>query len=183
MSNVQNHINKHNNKIHNKKAPNQDERKCNCKEKIDENGNKKKDCPLSEKCLTQDIAYKAVVTCQDENENAMPKKVYHGLTEQTFKARYTTHKSSFKHRNSTSKTALSTYIWKLKDRNLKPKIKWSIKAKAFSFSSGSKKCNLCLTEKLIILHANQKESLNKRDELLSKCTHMRKFKLVECKPD
>lgn len=70
-----------------------------------------------------------------------------------FQKRYTEHKSSFKTEKKNSIT-LSTYVWKLKKRGLKPEIKWSVKARG----------------------------LNKREELLYKCTHKGKFKLSECEP-
>ena len=66
-------------------------------------------------------------------------------------------------------TTLSEHVWKLKDQ----KITWSIKAKAHAFSRGSRRCDLCITEKLIILLADQRHSLNQRTELLSKCPHKR----------
>jgi hypothetical protein len=39
-------------------------------------------------------------------------------------------------------------------------------------------CNLCLTEKLIILTANQNTMLNRKNELLETCRHQRKHLLV-----
>jgi hypothetical protein len=48
-------------------------------------------------------------------------------------------------------------------------IKWSIKAKGHAFSSGGRACDLCLTEKLVILTSDQNSTLNKRDELLEIC--------------
>jgi hypothetical protein len=46
------------------------------------------------------------------------------------------------------------------------------------FSSGGRSCNLCLTEKLEILTADQNSMLNKRDKLLEACIHQRKHLLV-----
>ena len=76
-------------------------------------------------------------------------------------------------------TTLSEHVWKLKDNNIPFKITWSIKSKAYSFSSGSKKCDLCITEKLTILRSNPRFSLNQRTELLSKCPHKKYFCLGE----
>ena len=42
---------------------------------------------------------------------------------------------------------------------------------------GTRKCYLCLCEKLKIPTANSASLLNKRDELVSKCRHMTKFTL------
>ena len=49
------------------------------------------------------------------------------------------------------------------------------------FSSGSKACDLCLTEKLAILTENKISMLSKRDELLETCRHRRKHLLVSVK--
>ena len=43
-------------------------------------------------------------------------------------------------------------------------------------------CDLCLTEKLIILTADQNTMLNRRDELLESCRHRRKHLLVSLFP-
>ena len=111
----------------------------------------------------------------------IPKKVYHGLTSRTFKKRYNEHMRSFKKELAQS-TTLSTYVWKLKKKGLEPEVSWSIHKKAHTFSSGSKKCDLCLTEKMAILFANPIESLNTRDEIMSKCRHQAKFTLKKAKP-
>ena len=102
---------------------------------------------------------------------------YYGLTENEFKSRCSKHKSFFgdKTRNQTT---LSSYIWKLKDREIPRVVNWSIKARGHPFSSGGRSCDLCLTEKLVILTADQNSMLNKRDELLEACRHRRKHLLV-----
>ena len=73
------------------------------------------------------------------------------------------------------------HILKLKDDNIHFDVTWSIKARGHAFSSGSKACDLCLTEKFVILTANQNTMLNKRDELLETCQHRRKHLLVSVK--
>ena len=98
------------------------------------------------------------------------------ITELQFKKRYSKHKSSFKIRPQ-GHTTLSSYIWKLKDKQIKYETKWSIKARGHAFSSGGRACDLCLTEKLVILTADQNSMLSKRDELLETCRHQRKHLL------
>ena len=49
--------------------------------------------------------------------------------------------------------------------------------KAYPYICGTRKCDLCLSEKLMIARANSASLLNKRDELVSKCHHMNKFTL------
>ena len=46
-------------------------------------------------------------------------KNYIGLTEGTFKQRFSQHKATFKHRKYTNSTELSKYIWKLRDNKIK----------------------------------------------------------------
>ena len=61
------------------------------------------------------VVYQAVVERQDNNET----QSYIGIIEGPFKLRYNNHNNTFrkaKHKNSTS---LSTYIWDLKDKNIK----------------------------------------------------------------
>ena len=50
-----------------------------------------------------------------------------------------------------------------------------LEIKAYAFSSGSKRCDLCITEKLTILLTNPRQNLTQRTELLSKCSHKRAF--------
>ena len=48
-------------------------------------------------------------------------------------------------------TELSKFIWTLKDRNIDYTLTWSIIARAKAYSSRSKFCNLCITEKFFIM--------------------------------
>ena len=45
----------------------------------------------------------------------------------------------------------------------------------FNIRCGSRKCDIYLTDKYLIARANQKNLLNKRTELISKCRHKNKF--------
>ena len=103
---------------------------------------------------------------------------YIGLTEGTFKQRYTQHKLSFRNRNYSNSTELSKHIWTLKDSNTNYKIDWSILATAPAYSNKRKRCHLCLTEKLYLIKAKKPTLLNKRTELISKCRHENKFYLA-----
>ena len=50
---------------------------------------------------------------------------------------------------------------------------------AASYSNISKRCLLCLHEKLaIVLYPNPGELINKRSEMISKCRHLNKFLLM-----
>ena len=64
-----------------------------------------------------------------------------------------------KYRNSTT---LSTYVWSLKDSTVGYTMKWSIHRRAAAYSNISKKCNMCLAEKLAIIDADKSKSLYHR---------------------
>ena len=144
----------------------------------DENGNVKPccndqlQCPLQpERCDQTNVIYQADV---HGNNKVM---TYYGSTERAFKTRRSEHRTSFRDKTK-NQTALSSYIWKLKEKKIPHFVNWSIKAKGHSFSSGGRACDLCLTEKLIILTADQSTMLNRRDELLETCRHRRKHLLI-----
>ena len=145
----------------------QEEASCNCKPKF------KADCPLPGNCMVQDLVYEAEVTTESTQE----KKVYYGQTSGNFKKRYYEHKSAMNNENSAQATALSRYVWKLKKANKNFSIKWSVVCRAPTFTSGSKKCLLCLKEKVAIATCDPNKLLNSRTELLNKCIHVRNFEL------
>ena len=165
MDNMKSIINKHNKKVTNAdNDTNTDNQvQCNCRNKDQ--------CPLDNKCLTSSIIYNAQATTNNATNN------YIGLTEGTFKQRFSQHKATFKHRKYTNSTELSKYIWKLRDNNQDFNIKWTIISRARPYNNISKRCDLCLTEKLMIITANPDRILNKRSELISKCRHENKFYL------
>ena len=125
----------------------------------------KNQCPLDNKCLTSSIIYNAQVTTNSAIKN------YIGLTEGTFKQRFSQRKATFKHRKYANSTELSKY------NNQDFNIKWTIISRARLYNNISKRCDLCLTEKLMIITANPDRTLNKRSELISKCRHEKKFYL------
>ena len=135
---------------------------------------KKNDCRLKINCLTSSSVYNAKVT----TENDTTGKNYIGLTEGTFKQRYTQHKLSFRNRNYSNSTELSKHIWTLKESKTNFTINWSILATASAYSNKSKRCHLCLTEKIYLVRAKKPSLLNKRTELISKCRHENKFYLA-----
>lgn len=143
---------------------------CNCRAK--------EKCPLDGKCQSKSIIYKCDVTAPN-----IPPKSYIGLTEGVWKTRYNNHKLSFNHRKYAKSTTLSSYIWELKDtQNVTPNLSWSIVRKVPAYSNLSKKCQLCLHEKLeIITHPSPDTLLNKKSELISKCRHENKYLLANFK--
>lgn len=169
MPNVKSIINSHNRKIL-RQEEDQQKKLCNCL--------KKTECPLQNQCLSTNIIYEAKLA---PNSNQTDERTYIGLTEGTFKKRYANHKKSFHHHKYKSDTELAKEFWKLKDNNQNPTITWSTKYRLHPTSNLSR-CNLCLNEKLEILEYKGTNLLNTRDELVSKCRHRNKYKLVNYSP-
>ena len=167
MPNVKQIIDKHNAKIMNTKQT--DEKHCNCQDKDK--------CPIPGECNQNNVIYQVEV-----HGNNKVMKYFRSY--ENFKKRYSNHKSSLPDiekplkKRPTNPSTLSSYCWKLYDQNIPYETKWSIKSCGHAFSTCSKACDLCLTEKLVILTENQSTMLNKRSELLETCRHRRKFLLV-----
>ena len=113
-----------------------------------------------------------------ENEEGVN---YIGVTENSFKDRLYKHRNSFKYESKVNSTELSKHVWDLKKQGIdNPVIKWSVIDNAKSYVNGSKRCNLCVTEKFHIINSPLK-LLNKRSELVSKCRHENKYFLINYK--
>ena len=117
----------------------------------------KPSCPLNGNCRDKAIVYQATVQAKDQSKN------YIGLCETEFKARF------------------SKFIWSCKDSGINPAISWKIICHATPYQHGGKVCNLYLAEKYEILTANDDALLNKRTELINKCRHKNKYKLINAK--
>ena len=138
--------------------------KCNCRNKAE--------CPLPGKCLTPSLIYQAQV------ETTASKESYIGLTANTFKSRYSGHKSSFNKINRRNETTLSKHIWDLKEKNENYQITWKVISQAQPFSQVSGLCELCTREKFLIVFKPELATLNSRNELLGSCRHKRKKLLM-----
>ena len=121
-----------------------------------------------------------IYQCNIKQSNDDNGKFYVGLTGTTFKDRWNSHNYTFNHPESTNHTQLSNHFWELKRSGVNPILEWKIIDHAPSYKNGSKSCDLCLTEKLHII-TSQKELVNKRSELISKCRHVNKFILKNYK--
>ena len=131
-------------------------RSCNCRVKDN--------CPLDGKCLHKCIVYQANVITNNEC------KEYFGAAEE-FKLCNNNHTMSFRNKKHVNDTELSIYLRKLKEENADYNSRWSIKAYASPYKCGTRKCDLYLTEKMIIAGSDPKKLLNKQPELVSKCRH------------
>ena len=61
--------------------------------------------------------------------------------------------------------------------NIRPSIKYKIKASKNTYSTVTEKCRLCLLEKLEILLADEKKYMFDRSEYPEKCCHANKYML------
>ena len=113
-----------------------DVKECSCHQRTE--------CPLDKKCLSGYLVYNALVDRLDSNKT----KHYYGTCKKNFKEHYNNHRASFRNKNKEKSTELSEYIWELKDNNIQHNLKWRIASKAHLYVCRSRKCNLCLTEKL-----------------------------------
>ena len=153
MNNI---ISKHNTRIIRKSQPQvTNTTSCNCRNK--------ETCPLQNKCMSKDIVYKATITTCNTNDT----KHYIGMTSNTFKEPFRNHIKSFNHKKYSNETELSKYVWHLKENN----------KDYISYTGGSKRCNLCLEEKLSILKEKSKYLLNKRSEIVSAWHHKNRFQV------
>jgi hypothetical protein len=171
MPNIKQYIDSHNKSLikqNSSQTPDTNIKTCNCRRGTD--------CPLDGNCLAKSIVYQATVTAGTHTP-----ETYIGLTENTFKTRYTGHKYSFKHSSNRTATELSKHIWSLKDSNTNHSITWKIIKTATPYNNKSKRCSLCLWEKYYIICRPELGSLNKRNELASSCRHSAKFLLKNCK--
>ena len=96
-----------------------------------------------------------------------------GLIEGAFKTRYNNHTSSFRNPKHKHSTELSKYIWQLKQASIDYSIHWKILKKCTAYSNKTKRCNLCLHGKYIIIYYPKL----KTRELISTCRHRKKFLL------
>ena len=167
MPNVSSTIKQHNTSLLHPEESN-GEGGCNCQVR----GN----CPLNGACQFKCVVYKAQVTVPNEE-----RLYYNRISEGYIKPRISKHNTSFNHPQYEHETTLSTYIWSLKDSGTPYTIKWSIAAKAKKLKCSATRCDLCLTEKMLIARSDHPGLLNLRSELLNKCRHRNKYLLNDLK--
>ena len=168
MPNMKSIIDSHNKKLLNKSNNTTTEELCNCQTKST--------CPLEGKCLQEAVVYQATVSTPSDE------KIYIGSTETTFKKRFYGHTSDLAHKENKGKTSLATYYWDQKEKGITPTIKWQIVKNCRKYMCGGKRCDVCLTEKLMILKNSNPSIINKKSELMGKCPHKRKWKLRQVVP-
>ena len=126
----------------------------------------------------ESVIYQATVATVDNK----PDQTYVGLSENSFKTRFTKHKASLNHPSKRLNTELSKYIWQLKDTKTNFQTTWKILKQAAPYNPASNHCNVCLWEKYFIICRPDLASLNKRNELITSCRHANKFLLKNFEP-
>ena len=169
MNNVSQIIKQHSKNVSNKQI--KQTNPCNCRNKSE--------CPLNGNCKIQNVIYKCTVSATQTSKQ----RAYLGIAEGNWKQQLYNHRQPFKDKKHKNDTALSSYLWDLKENhNQTPKLIWSIVRFAPGYSHISKRCFLCLDEKLLILnYHNPAELLNKSFELMAKCLRENKFLLSNYK--
>ena len=165
MPNIKSKISTHNKKILNKPV-NKNTQKYNC---INKNT-----CPLNGNSLLENILY--IATIKSDKKNNQPRN-YKGINENTLKKGYANRKRSFNINRYKNDTKLSVECWNLNAGNSNPKVTWAVKNQFSACNPQSKRCSLCLNETLEILEDKEKNLLNKKYEVISKCRHQNKFML------
>ena len=101
---------------------------------------RKHQCSLNEKCLTNNVLYKASITSNEEKPKA---KIYYGVSETAFN-----HKKSFNNIKYQTDAELSNKYWNIISANKTLNIYQELLGTQKSYNQSSKRCLLCLNEKL-----------------------------------
>ena len=128
-------------------------------------------CPVGGSCQTPCVVYEATVT-EVASGN---KETYTGVTSRRFKDRLYEHRTDMNNSKNRTNTTLSAHVWSLKDRGLLEgrdfQVSWRLKDRGTSYNSTTKKCRICLKEKLHILYKPEGATLNRRSEIFGSCSH------------
>ena len=135
-------------------------------------GREKGNCPLRGECQPQSIVFAAEVT-----EPCSTAVAYNGMSEPPFRQIFASHLTSLCHPRYRNSTEMSKHVWNLKEQEKDFSIAWRIIERARPYDNISKRCGLCLAEKLRIITSKDPPILNSGTELISKCRHANKFKL------
>ena len=136
MPNIKSAINSHNRKILHPPVNNQN-KTCNCIKRVD--------CPLQGKCLSENTVYQAGISSEK-----FQTKIYYRTSEIKFKTRYSNHKKSFSHEKDKNDSQLSNELRKIQASKEKPVLVWKILGQYEPYNVNTKRCILCLNEKLQI---------------------------------
>ena len=166
-------VKSHNNSVKRKSGNNDRQpkgRRYNCRDKMQ--------CPMDGNCQISSIVYKATVQVTGKDRQ----NEYISLMEPAFKKRHGHHLTPFRNETHEKSTELSKCVWNLKRQNSEYSLGWSVIDQTPGYSNITKRCPLCLREKLEILQADKRVNINKTSELVSKCRHENKYYLSKFSP-
>ena len=129
---------------HNRKLLNKNlmvkEARCNCQ--------KKNECPMQGEgpCDVGSVVYLALVTSQQ-----LPHPKNYIGSSNNFKKRIYRHRQSFRDISLKTDCALAEFIWSCQEKGFMPNVKFEVIHKVTEYSPETKKCYLCVCEKLAIL--------------------------------
>ena len=166
MRNIKSIVNVHNKSV-TKEETREISRTCSCPR----NAN----CPLNGECLSTNTLYAGTITSDLPNYG---EKEYAGLSAPPWKKRLGNHILSFNNRQY-AKCEIAKEVWRIKDEGGVFNIVWRIIGHAPAYNPTSKRCSLCLSEKLYIAENINGNLINHRDELISKCRHRNKYALAQ----
>ena len=115
------------------------------------------------------------------NECSLPNNHNNQHNNGIIKECYRNHKTSFRHVNKRNNTELSQHVWKMKDAKIPFSIEWKVIRKCNPYNNTTKKCNLCLYEKHVIICRKNLCSPNKCNELASSCPYRNRYVLQNFK--
>lgn len=169
MPSMKSKINQHNKKVLQTTPAQTDEeprRTCSCRQNTI--------CPLNNNCLDKEILYSAELT---SDLRGYGKKIYKGICATTFQERLRNHRKAFNHEKYKTDSELSKEVWTIKEKGGNFQVKWTKEANHRAYQPEIGRCRLCEQEKLTIALHEEKNFLNKRNEIMSRCRHRWKFKL------
>ena len=68
----------------------------------------------------------------------------------------------------------STELWELNESNIQYHFSWDLASRTYPYNGCTRKCDVCLPEKLTVAKRDTSPLLNTRDEFISKCRHINK---------
>ena len=102
------------------------------------------------------------------------RRYYIGISKGAWKDRYYVHARTLRDEGSDNQTSLSRKFWELKHEKKTPWVSWSILTIASTPKNLKEACQLCLEEKKnILMFPNPRLLLNQRNEMTSRCPHVR----------
>ena len=125
--------------------------------------------------MSENTLYGASITSGLPNYTV---KEYVGVSAPPWKTRHANHKTSFKYRRCEKTTEPQKEVWRINDQDGDYNINWRAIGHAAANNPTSKRCNLCIAEKIYIAENAGEHLLNQRDELISKCRHLNTYSLI-----